>query len=69
MKQTKQISEIPQIPMDAWQVAIHLFGKKEVEANHNLASRAFQQMKKAAWTFLEYDPVYGEEVWQPPKKL
>lgn len=64
--QIKSIAEIPQIPMDAWQVATHLFGQEEVQQHHLLASKAAGQMKKAGWTFLEYDPVSGEEIWKPP---
>jgi hypothetical protein len=62
MKQLKRISEIPE-PMNAWQVAELIFGGSSVL----LADEAFKQMKKAGWTFLEYDD-NGEEVWQPPNK-
>ena len=63
----KKISEIPQIPMDCWQVAAYLYGQAAVDADHSLASKAAQEMRKTGWTFLEYDPIYGEEVWQPYK--
>jgi hypothetical protein len=62
----KTIDQIPQRPMDAWQVADHLFGKEAVAKNHLLASKAAEEMRKAGWIFLEYDPLYGEEVWGPP---
>jgi hypothetical protein len=33
--------------MDAWQVAEYLFGQAAVNADHSLASKAVEEMKKA----------------------
>lgn len=62
----KSILEIPQQPMDAWQVASHLFGQEAVDQDRLLAGKAAQQMRAEGWTFAEYDPETGEEIWQPP---
>ena len=61
LKPIKQISEITE-PMNAWQVAEILFGCGD---SLPLVDKAFEQMKAANWTFLEYDE-NGEEVWRPP---
>lgn len=66
-KQLKSMSQIPQYPMDAWQVAAYLFGQAAIDENHLLASTAASQMEEAGWTFMEYDDTHGEEVWEPPE--
>lgn len=65
----KQINQVPQIEMDTWQVAEHLYGKEAVEANRSLVSRAAQQMRAAGWAFSHYDETYGDEVWSPPGRI
>lgn len=65
-QQIKTINQIPQVPMDCWQVAEYLYGKVALDANHLLAGEAADKMREAGWTFLEYNE-YGEEVWQPPE--
>lgn len=66
MRKIKTIDQIPQIEMDAWQAAEHMFGKDALDANHLLAGEAYQQMVGAGWEFVDYND-YGEEVWEPPK--
>lgn len=51
-------------PMDCYQVAELLFGV----ADSKTASMAAEEMRKAGWSFLEYNEC-GEEVWQPPKEV
>jgi hypothetical protein len=66
MIQLKTIEEIPQYPMDAWQVAVYLYGQSALDLNHSLASKAASKMEKAGWTFSHYDDTYGEEIYDPP---
>lgn len=65
MRQLKLINEIPQHPMDVWQVAAHLYGQAALDLDHSLASKAAEEMRKAGWTFSHYDDTYGEEVHKP----
>jgi len=60
----KSISQIPQIPMTAWTCAEFLYGKEALDANHLLASEAYQQMESAGWKFLDYDE-NGDELFSP----
>lgn len=63
--QLKTIHQIPQVDMDCWQVAAHIYGQTAVDADHLLAGKAFRQMEAAGWTFVDYDIVTGEEIWRP----
>lgn len=58
----KAIDQIPQQPIDCYQVAEHLYGSKSG------VHEAAKEMRTAGWTFLEYNE-YGEEVHQPPTKF
>lgn len=60
MSNKKTIDQIKE-PMDAWQVAEHLYGKDALDANRLLARKAAEEMRKANWSFLEYNE-NGEEV-------
>lgn len=57
----KSIDSIPQWPADCYQVAEELYGV----ANSHTAALAAEEMRRAGWTFVEYNE-YGEEVRQPP---
>ena len=66
--QLKAINQVTQVPMDCWQVAEELFGKKALAQNHLLAGEAARQMKQDGWSFSRYDSTYGEEVYNPPQR-
>lgn len=60
----KTIHEIPQVPMDCYEVANALHGLKPGDEGYNdsgLATQAAQEMKTAGWKFQTYND-YGQEV-------
>jgi hypothetical protein len=67
MMETKTIDQIPQIPMDCWQVAQELYGEAAISHFSFLAGEAAELMKQAGWTFSHYDWKTGEEIHNPPE--
>lgn len=68
----KDVMNYPGQYGDAYEVANWLFDRKIGHESYNdpfEAGKAAILMKEAGWTFKEYQPVTGEEVWQKPSNV